>query len=232
MVKIAHAFICLLLCTFVVPVAFASQNSGVKALHALAEKNKNTVAIDGDFIQVKYLAFMGVEVPSKGKLQYIAPDELNWFYTEPVKSGLLFKDGKAALWSSQTEIPTTDIITAAASPVNAANADTSADKKHDIQLQMTGPEAAVARAISKQVLQWTKLDAEAILKDFDVKLISQKPLILELTPKFGTYKDSIKKFEVEFSALEGYVQRLVVYDKDGDYSSIVFENIKYTRNEQ
>lgn len=178
--------------------AFAFAQSGLDAqLERLAAETARIKYIKSDFKQTKYISFMDETLISEGFFSFTAPAELEWRYTSPIASGLVYKDGKAKLWSGDS------------------------NKKSS-----GGGEDALAKIIAEQLIIWTRLDVTELKKTYNISMENESPLTIRLTPKALSPGNPVRDFRLVFNADGITVNQITLFEAEDDYTRIDFFNFE------
>lgn len=169
-------------------------------LQELSERAKDVQFIRSDFRQEKFVSFMDEKLVSTGDFTFNFPDELSWQYKTPVASGLVYKSGKAALWTAEQGGP------------------------DQVELRSDGAGATLAQVIARQIILWTSLDLEKLRQEYAVRLLSAEPVKLELVPNRKVKGMTMERFLVEFAQNGMDIERITFFERDGDYTRIDFFN--------
>lgn len=66
----------------------------VKFKEAIESQSKTIKSIKTDFVQIKHMEFLTKDIETSGKMYFVAPNLLNWQYTNPYKYSIIFKNNK------------------------------------------------------------------------------------------------------------------------------------------
>ncbi len=66
----------------------------VKFKETIESQSKSIKSIKTDFIQTKHMEFLTKDIETTGKMYFVAPNLLNWQYTNPYKYSIIFKNNK------------------------------------------------------------------------------------------------------------------------------------------
>ncbi len=177
-------------------------------LERLARATKETSYIKSDFVQTKVITFMDEQLVSEGFFIFKAPLELEWEYTKPVASGLIYKNGKASLWYA---------------PQSGSNAGAAA--RENVSSHSGSPENVIAKVIAEHLITWTNLDIDVLKKNYTIRLMSEAPLTIMLTPSIRIPGSPVNEFKVIFDSNNVDVKQLYLYEADEDYTKIDFYNL-------
>lgn len=181
------------------PVGAARAASALDAqLERLAAETARIHSLKSDFKQTKYISFMDETLVSEGFFSYQAPDRLEWQYTKPLASGLVYKDGQARLWSG---------------PGGPGG-------------QSGGSGEAIAKIIAEQLITWTRLDIPKLKKSYDISLLADSPLTVRLSPKNLSPGNPVRDFKLVFDADGVNVRQITLYEAEDDYTQIDFFNFQ------
>lgn len=185
----------------------AEQNALDASLERLAEQTGQVELVTSDFKQTKYISFMDEKLVSEGTLVFRAPAELEWEYTRPVASGLIYKNGKARMW-------------AASSGVSAEQARKAASSGGG------GAEEAIGKIVAEQIITWTSLDIPALKRAYNISLLEETPLTIRLTPKELSPNNPIRDFKLVFAPGGLDLRQITLYEAEDDYTQVDFINFK------
>ena len=182
-----------------------------EALQKLAVRANGIQGIKSNFTQSKYVSFMDEKLESSGFFVFNAPQELIWQYTNPVNTGLKYKDGQATMWAS----------------IDSASSNSSLPEPPE---QASRVEEAIAQTIANHIIPWVSFDVSSLLETYNITVTSSDPLALSLMPKKLVPGSPIKHFEVFFANNGIDVKSILLYEQDGDYTQIVFYNTEHVKN--
>lgn len=199
--KIKHIVSVIFCLIFTSCPAFAAESALDSYLERLVAETAKIESLKSDFTQTKYISFMDETLVSEGFFTFKTPDAIEWQYTKPVESGLVYKDGKARLWSS-----------AAAGALPAGD--------------NAGGEDALAKVIAEQLITWTRLDIPKLKQSYEIKLLDESPLTICLTPKNKSSGDSLESIQLIFDKDGTNVRQITLFEAEDDYTRIDFINFQ------
>lgn len=162
----------------------------------LAKNAAATQSISSDFSQVKVLKMMNVEVKSKGKFYFKQRDKVRIEYTQP-NSYIMVLSGNAISVKENNRV----------SKVNTRNSATMQS----------------VNRIMMDCLRGTVFNNN----DFTVKAYAARSqYLLKLYPKTSSMKGLFKTIDVYINKLDNQVDKLVMMENGGDYTTMIFSNQK------
>ncbi len=155
--------------------------------------------LSADFVQTRKMELLNYDLKLCGSIYLQKPDAFAWHTKSPLISSTIVKDGVFKQW----------------------------DQDSGETLQFDVEDNPAFQIIWKQMSAWFSGEYTSFVKDYNIKVLSRKPLSLQFHPKKGipAYK-MIKYVQVDFSLETTYIKRLLIFEKQGDTSDIQFENIK------
>lgn len=192
-------YLLLLLCLFfLIPVTYSNTESEI-ILKRLEAKVSGLVTLETDFIQTKKMALFSKEIILKGKIFIQQPNLFSWHTLEPVDYIMVIKGDTIKQWDEETNRVQTISLAGNPTFLVAVN----------------------------QMKVWFSGRYHELLKDYETKILSTKPVILEFFPKESIPSFSIiEKVKITFRDDERYIQRLDIEEKNHDSASIIFTNTK------
>ncbi len=155
--------------------------------------------IEADFIQEREMAVFSRPLVLKGKIFIQKPQYFCWHVWSPVAYRMLIKGNSIKQWDEETG---------------------------RIQQHSLEGNPGLSTAIA-QMQVWFSGAYVSLLKDYDLKIISQVPVILEfaplpINPAFGL----IQSVRVSFENDERYLRDIVIEEKNGDVTRFAFFAVK------
>lgn len=168
-------------------------------LGRLEEKISGVKTLEAEFIQEKKLTVFNNKVVLKGKVFIQEPDLFAWHTDTPVRYIMVIRGDIIKQWDEDTQ------------------------KVQSLSLSRN-PTFLVA---VNQMKVWFSGKYLGLLKDYEAKAISFKPVILEFKPKPSAAAfNIIKKVRMSFQEDERYITRIDIEEKNQDSTSLIFINTK------
>lgn len=171
------------------------------ALDKLQRASLEVRTVSAAFVQEKRLAVFDETLVSKGRLALKKPDKLRWEHLTPGRSGFSLNAGKIKRWN---------------------------EFSGQIESQGGGQDAAL-KVVAEQLLAWGKVDVERLQAGFEFSLVSPDPVTLRLVPKPEPLRKLIEYIQIEFSADGRYAQSVELREKDGDFTSIRYQDVELNK---
>lgn len=165
-------------------------------LHGLQDKAGRITSISCFFTQEKHLAMFAAPVVSTGRFLFAHPDKLRWEYFSPAEDGFVLDGGSGTRWMGAS------------------------GERQDFSLR----DDPAMQVVARQLLAWTTFDLPWLLREYDVQLESQAPVVLRLTPRQAGTASVLESLVIEFPASSDTVRRLELHEPDGDFTRILFTN--------
>lgn len=177
-------------------------------LTLLAESQQQTIqrisaaaaqlkTMQGDFTQTKYMKMLGDKMVSKGKMYYQQSDKLRWEYTTPYTYTFIMNGNKVLLKKN--------------------------NRKDVIDVKQNKMFREIAQIILGSVVGKCLTDT----KQFKASIAETKAAyVATLLPQSKNLKQMYKKIVLEFDHQTLMVEKVTMYEKNGDYTVIDMRNIK------
>lgn len=163
---------------------------------ALAKNAQSTQSISSDFAQVKHMKMLHDKVHSKGKFYYKQQDKVRIEYTSPFQY-LLVMNGTMIAVKENGKV----------SKINTRNS---------LTMQSVNK-------IMMDCMRGTVFNN----KDFSVKAFtSGSQYLLSLSPESAAVKGLFANIEVYINKSDNQVAKLMMNEKGGDYTEMIFSNRK------
>ncbi len=168
-------------------------------LGRLEEKISGVKTLETEFIQEKKLIVFNNTVVLKGKVFIQEPDLFAWHTDKPVRYIMVIKGDIIRQWDEDTR---------------------------QVQSLSLSRNPTFLVAVN-QMKVWFSGKYSSLLNDYEAKIISSKPIVLEFVPKpSATSFNIIKKVRMAFQDDERYIARIDIEEKNQDSTSLVFINTK------
>lgn len=203
MIKLTRIFILFML--IILPaVSVLAQETNTEAknkigLNTVLGRLENKIAgiktLKTGFVQEKELAVFKNKVVLKGTVYIEKPHRLAWHVNEPLKYIMVMSEDTISQWDEDT------------------------NKVQKISLSKNPAfEAAIG-----QMREWFSGTYTRLMNEYNVILLSDKPVSLKFIPKPSTFAGNvIKSVTVDFRKDEQYINRIFIEEKSGDTTSLVF----------
>lgn len=151
--------------------------------------------LQSDFVQEKFLSMFDETLNSTGKFYYQKPDQLRWELLEPVGSGFVIKGDKGQRWHERIE------------------------GSESFKLDQDPAMALIA----EQLFAWAKADLKWIEKNYQLSVLSEQPIQLQLVP-LENAAHFLSHLVITFDEKDRYVVAVEIHESDGDMTRINFNN--------
>lgn len=180
--------------------AAADEPPAIKELLGRLEKQISGMqTLQTDFIQEKELAVFKQKIILKGTVFLQKPGQLAWHVKEPVRYSLIMKDGMIRQWDEETG---------------------------NIQEISLSKNPAFQTALG-QMQEWFSGTYTSLLKEYQVSIVSEKPLSLKFNPREDALAANvIKNVTVVFREDERYIHQIHIEEKSGDSTRLTFVNTR------
>ena len=197
--KSCFAYLLLLLCC--APLAFgATQQSEETKLPEVFSRLQNAAAetwsLSSDFVQEKHLAIFAETLLSKGHFSYQKPDHLRWELLTPVPSGFVLRGQQGERWNGLSR--ETSVFRIDRDPIMGI--------------------------IAEQLLAWAKVDIEWLKSRYQIELLSDQPVRLQLFPLDQGEAGFIEQLQILFAVNNSHVKLVEMHEVGGDKTLLHFEN--------
>jgi outer membrane lipoprotein-sorting protein len=170
-----------------------------KTLSAIEEGMSGVKSIETDFVQEKSLSLFKQKLILRGKVFIQKPGLLSWRAFSPMRYSMVISAGKISQWDEDT------------------------DKVQSISLaDNPGLQAEIS-----QMQSWLSGTYKPMQQDYIITLVSEKPAILEFSPKANSAAGNfIKRVAVEFQDDLRYLKEINIEESNSDKTSLKFMNTK------
>lgn len=149
-----------------------------------------------DFLQEKHMNMLERALISKGRLYYKRNRMLRWEVTYPVTSGFSVNGDQAKSWKDDSG--RTQVFKVSQIPF--------------------------IKVFTDQVFSWADADFKKLKKRYHIKVLSETPIQLALTPISDQEKKYLDHLRISFAENASYVTAVEVHEPDGDFTRIHFLN--------
>lgn len=162
------------------------------------EKNMSSIeTIQTSFVQNKHMAMFDMPIIIKGKIFIQNPDKFAWIVKEPIVYSLIISKDKIIKW----------------------------DESNGIQV-ISLNDNPMFRAMIEQITFWFSGSYASCKDDYDIKLISMEPGILEFTPKkHNPASKMLSSITLEFQNDKKYISKIKLNEKNQDSTEIIFKDV-------
>lgn len=200
MIVMIRVMLCAGLLFSLLPCLAGGADKPVAANAALFSRLERTAAevrtLSSDFVQEKHLSMFKTVMVSKGRFNFMKPDQLRWELTSPVASGFILKGDNGRRWNERS------------------------GRKESFQIS----QEPVMKIVSDQLFAWARADFVWLQKEFRIKVLDESPAVLRLEPTGAATAGFLHYLLISFSADGRYVRSVEIHEKDGDYTRIKFVN--------
>ncbi len=167
------------------------------ALLRIKNASAPITTLTGNFIQKKEVEILKDMPDSKGKFFYKKPDCLRWEIIEPVKMGFIVNGEQGKKWRKKPE----------------------RYKKFNVERE------PVIGVIAGQVFAWARGDFDKLREGYEINLLDDAPIKVELTPLSKMEKKYISSIVLTFSSADNYVEELKINEAKGGATQVTFLNM-------
>lgn len=193
----------LLIYVLVFPFTLLFQNDSFETMRDIPAFKKginrmatNTKTIQASFNQNKYLNILSSSVESSGTMHFKKPDLLKWSYTSPYNYAILL-NGEEIKINDEGKVNSFEI------------------RNSKIFKELND---LIINSVQGNVLQEDR---------FDISYLENNKLYLaRLSPKEEQLKSYIKQIDVYFEKSDYTVNKIQLFEHEGDYTLITFHNKK------
>jgi len=153
------------------------------------------------FEQRKYLAVFEKEVVSRGRLALAPPTKLRWEYEHPIKSILIVNGGRAR------------------------QERTSRRGKKTVRT-FTLAEDRITSITAEQVFLWTRGDFAKARENYELALVSEKPLRISATPRDERMRKVVRSVTLQFAGDRKALTRIVLNESKDASTTIEFKDVE------
>lgn len=192
-----RAFYLFSLLAFCITGSRANPAEGQELLQSLEKSFASIQTVQTQFSQEKKLKIFERTILLEGRLSLENPGRLAWRIDSPIKY-ILVLDGEYALqWDEETR---------------------------KVQKMKTTGDPMFEEVLG-QIEKWFSGQFNSLLKDYDMTVLSRKPLQMEFVPKSGSLVGkAIKRVAVTVRDDRKYVEALEIEDMSGDLTKIRFHD--------
>ena len=157
---------------------------------------KKVQTMSSAFEQERHTAMLKDAMISSGRFFFAKPDKIRWETIDPSPAGFSVNGREAKRWQGTSDPP------------------------EKINLS----EAPFLQVLIQQILAWTSADFTSLKDRYDLKVISEEPVILGLVPLLAGERDYVSQVTLVFSPDLMYVTSVSIQEKKGDEIVIRFFN--------
>ena len=148
-----------------------------------------------DFTQEKRLAVFQNTVLLRGRIFLQKPARIAWHVDAPLKYSVVISDASIRQWDEDT----------------------------DRVQEITFAKNPVLQNVMQQITVWFSGDYSSLLKDYDVLIDDERPVMLRFIPKkTSAAAKVVKQVRIEFREDNKYLRKLTIIEQGGDSTSITF----------
>lgn len=196
-------FCCLLFVT-AAGAAAEQKEQAVQTPHEVAEllakigkKVSGFNTLKTDFVQEKELALFQDKLVLKGRIYLQKPNKIAWHVDQPVRYSVLITEKLIRQWDAET------------------------NKVQEVSLAKN----PVFQSVLGQLTIWFSGEYAALLKDYDVRVVGNKPVTVECFPKDTSItRKIIRNITLVFREDQTYLQQIRILEQTGDATTINFLN--------
>ena len=155
---------------------------------------KNTKTLATDFTQLKHMDFLSKDIETSGKMNFKAPNMLQWQYVKPYQYAIVFKNNKIFI--------------------------NDAGKKNNIEKGNSKMFDKLNKLIVGSVNGNMFDENEFTISYFKTKDFN----ITKLLPKDAALKKYVKQMELYFDKTGNTVSQVKMIEPSNDYTKIIFKN--------
>lgn len=155
---------------------------------------KNTKTLTADFTQSKHMDFLSKDIETSGKMNFKAPNMLQWQYVKPYQYSIVFKNNKIF--------------------INDAGKKNNIDKGNSKMFDKLNK--LIVGSVNGNMFDENEFTISYFkTKDFN---------ITKLLPKDATLKKYVKQMELYFDKTGNTVSQVKMIEPSNDYTKIIFKN--------
>ncbi len=150
-----------------------------------------------EFVQEKNLAAFRNTLTLRGRIFMERGGRLAWHVDEPVRYSVLITDKVIRQWDEET--------------------------RQVREIPLSGN--PMLRTALDQISVWFNGDYSSALKDYEVELVQENPVVIRFMPKPSALTAKVlKSIELRFRSNEEYLEQILILEAGGDSTRIRFEN--------
>ena len=155
---------------------------------------KNTKTLSTDFTQLKHMDFLSKDIETSGKMNFKAPNMLQWQYVKPYQYSIVFKNNKIF--------------------INDAGKKNNIDKGNSKMFDKLNK--LIVGSVNGNMFDENEFTISYFkTKDFN---------ITKLLPKDAALKKYVKQMELYFDKTGNTVSQVKMIEPSNDYTKIIFKN--------
>jgi len=155
---------------------------------------KNTKTLTTDFTQSKHMDFLSKDIETSGKMNFKAPNMLQWQYVKPYQYSIIFKNNKIF--------------------INDAGKKNNIDKGNSKMFDKLNK--LIVGSVNGNMFDENEFTISYFkTKDFN---------ITKLLPKDAALKKYVKQMELYFDKTGNTVSQVKMIEPSNDYTKIIFKN--------
>ena len=172
-------------------------NEVVEVLERIEQSMADVTSLTTEFIQEKTLSLLDQKVVLRGTIYIQKPDLLAWHVTKPIRYSMVVRDDSIRQWDEDT------------------------DSVQKISLDRN----PAFRAAMTQMRMWFTGAYTSMTEEYDVSLVDTTPTRLRFVPKADSFLHNlIASVAVTFREDETYLQRIEIFEENGDRTTLEFVN--------
>jgi outer membrane lipoprotein-sorting protein len=188
----------LLLLLVLLPLAGRAEERLPQLLQELKQAASQTRTLQSDFVQEKHLQLFAETLRSEGRFIYQQPDWLRWELLTPVASGFVLRGERGERWNGLSRELTAFSV------------------ERD-------PMMAI---VAQQLLAWARVDLDWLQQHYQLTLLSEDPVRLQLTPLAPGEAQLISGLQIEFAPDRRSVVEVLMQEQWGDFTRLRFSNVQ------
>jgi len=162
--------------------------------NSVNETAKNTKTLSTDFTQLKHMDFLSKDIETSGKMNFKAPNMLQWQYVKPYQYSIVFKNNKIF--------------------INDAGKKNNIDKGNSKMFDKLNK--LIVGSVNGNMFD----ENEFAISYFKTKDFN----ITKLLPKDAALKKYVKQMELYFDKTGNTVSQVKMIEPSNDYTKIIFKN--------
>lgn len=177
------------------PVSAESQANVEETLALLEEKMEPITSMKTRFTQIRNLKAFSHEVRLSGTIFIEKPHRLAWHTEEPIRHSILFEKDKIRQWNEDM------------------------DRVEEVSFS----DVPALKMMMEQMKAWFYGSYGDLTEQYEVRILSQKPLTLEFIPREKSLSSGmIKTIRVQFQKDQSYIESIQIEEAGGDRSTLLF----------
>ncbi|MFH0753423.1 MAG: outer membrane lipoprotein carrier protein LolA [Candidatus Omnitrophota bacterium] len=169
------------------------------ALAGITQEMASLKSVQVDFVQEKKMAVFSSTIVLRGTLAWERPDSLAWHIASPIQYAFIMRGGLVRQWEGE----------------------------HNTVQEFNMNANPMMRVASQQIQRWFSGKYDQLAREYDVALVSGKPLVLACVPHPNSPEAGfVARVSIQFREDLRYIEKITIEEMSGDQTSIQFENAR------